>query len=398
MSGKDQPPLHAGDVIEVETERLAFGGEAVARFGNLVIFIPFAAPGERVRVRVTEIKKSFARAVVEEILRPSVERRAPLCPHFGECGGCQLQHISYPSQIEAKRDFIRDSLARIGRIEWSQEIKIHPSMEYGYRSRAQIKVEKHGSEFRIGFNRRSSHSVCDIENCPVLKGDLNSLLAALRKKLQSGDEMQASEFEIAASDAAVSLSPSMRGLPSGALEQRIGDFVYRFSPSVFFQGNAAMIEEMIAEATGGGRGALSIDLFAGAGLFTLPLARLYDRVTGIEADEKAVRFAEENLSLNGIHNVEFRCGEVERWLKNFETAEAIDFILLDPPRGGAWSAIEEIIRLRPERIAYVSCDPTTLARDLRKLLDSGFKLTRIVGFDLFPQTYHIETIAQLARG
>ncbi|MEW6212278.1 MAG: TRAM domain-containing protein, partial [Acidobacteriota bacterium] len=207
-------PLHAGDIIEVETERLAFGGDAVARARGLAIFIPFAAPGERVRVRVTQIKKNFARARIEEILRPSVERRAPLCPHFGECGGCQLQHISYRSQIEAKRDFIRDSLARIGRIEWPREIEIHRSTEYGYRSRAQVKVEKQGDHLRIGFNRRSSHSVCDIESCPVLKGDLNSLLAVLRKKLQSGDAPQASEFEIAASDAAVSLSPSTRGLPA----------------------------------------------------------------------------------------------------------------------------------------------------------------------------------------
>ncbi|MEW6211987.1 MAG: RsmD family RNA methyltransferase, partial [Acidobacteriota bacterium] len=157
-------------------------------------------------------------------------------------------------------------------------------------------------------------------------------------------------------------------------------------------------EEMIIEAVGEARGERAIDLYAGVGLFTLPLARLYSRVIGVESDEKAVRFAEENLSANGIHNVEFHRAQVERWLKNFATAERIGLILLDPPRGGAARAIEEIARLGPERIAYVSCDPATLARDLRKLLDAGYELKRVVGFDLFPQTYHIETVAQLARG
>ncbi len=397
MSGQQLPPPNAGDIIEVETERLAFGGEAVARLGGFTLFIPFAAPGERVRVRITEKKKNFARAVIEEILRPAVERRAPRCPHFGECGGCHLQHIPYTSQIEAKSEFIRDSLARIGRIEWADKIEIRRSVEYGYRSRAQIKVDRSGDQVRIGFNRRASHSVCDVESCPVLSDDLNSALTTLRSKLQSGDAPQKDEFEIAASREGVSISPSLEGLPTGALEQRVGDYTYRFSPSVFFQGNSLLLEEMIAESVGEKRGALAVDLFAGVGLFTLPMARLYKRVIGIEAEREAVRFAKENLAGNIIQNVEFHCAAVEHWLENFETTETIDFLLLDPPRSGAALAIEEIARLRPSRIAYVSCDPATLARDLRKILDAGYELKQISGFDLFPQTYHVETIAQLAR-
>lgn len=398
MSNEEQQSLHAGDIIEVETERLAFGGEAVARFGGLAIFIPFAAPGERVRVRVTQRKKNFARAVIEEIIRPSVERRAPLCPHFGECGGCQLQHISYEAQIEAKSDFIRDSLARIGRIEWRDKIEIRRSTEYGYRSRAQIKVEKQGDELSIGFNRRSSHSVCDIESCPVLTDDLNSSLTILRSKLQSGNALRSAEFEIAAGDAGVSISPSLPDLPSIALERKIGDYTYRFSPSVFFQGNSMLIEELITEAVGAATGSLAIDLFAGVGLFTLPLARLYDRVIGIESERQAVKFAEKNSVTNQVHNAEFHCATAQRWLRNFAPTETPDLVLLDPPRGGATETIEEVIRLKPSRISYVSCDPATLARDLRKILDAGYELKQIVGFDLFPQTYHVETIALLARG
>lgn len=398
MSSEDQQSLHAGDIIEVETERLAFGGEAVARFGGLAVFIPFAAPGERVRVRVTQRKKSFARAVIEEILRPSDERRAPRCPHFGQCGGCQLQHISYEAQIEAKSAFIRDSLVRIGRIEWADKIEICRSKEYGYRSRAQIKVEEQGDQLRIGFNHRSSHSVCDVESCPVLTDDLNSSLTILRRNLQSRDAPRPTEFEIAAGDAGVSMSPSMPDFLPLALEQKIGDFTYRFSPSVFFQGNSMLIEELITEAVGAATGSLAIDLFAGVGLFTLPLARLYTRVIGIESERQAVKFAEKNSVNNQVHNAEFHCAAAQRWLSNFAPTEAIDFMLLDPPRGGATGTIEEVIRLKPSRIAYVSCDPTTLARDLRKLLDSDFKLNRLIGFDLFPQTYHVETIALLARG
>ncbi|HEY7546123.1 MAG TPA: class I SAM-dependent RNA methyltransferase [Blastocatellia bacterium] len=395
MSREDQPSLHTGDVIEVETERLAFGGEAVARVGGLALFIPLAAPGERLKVRVTQKKKNFARALIEEIIRPSVDRRAPLCTHFGECGGCQLQHISYEAQIEAKSAFIRDSLRRIGHIEWKDDIEIRRSIEYGYRSRAQIKVEKQGDRLRIGFNRRLSHSVCDIESCPVLTDEINSSLAQLRSKLQSDNSP--AEFEIAAGDAGVSISPSLEGFTSSVIERRIGEYTYRFSPSVFFQANPNLLEGMIIEAVGEERGSLAIDLFAGVGLFTLPMSRLYKRVIGIEFDRDAVKLAEENLAENKIFNVEYHCAAVERWLKDFSTAEAIDFILLDPPRGGAAEAIREIARLQPKRIAYVSCDPATLARDLRSLLDAGFELKRVVGFDLFPQTYHVETIVLLAR-
>ena len=137
-----QNPLSVGDVVEVTTERLAFGGEAVARYDGLAVFVPFAAPGERLRIRITERKKNFARGVIEEILAPSPRRRAPACQHFGECGGCQLQHLTYDEQLKAKSSFVRDALARIGRIPWDREIEVRSAAEFGYRSRAQVKIER----------------------------------------------------------------------------------------------------------------------------------------------------------------------------------------------------------------------------------------------------------------
>ncbi len=165
--------LTRDDLIDVTVERLAYGGDGIARHGGLALFIPMAAPGDRLRVRVTEIKKSYGRAVIEEVLTPSPARREPACRHFGQCGGCQLQHINYGAQLEAKRDFVRDALNRVGRLGWAGEIEMFSAAEFGYRTRAQLKVERvAGGPLLVGFNRLSSHSICDVVTCPVLVPEL----------------------------------------------------------------------------------------------------------------------------------------------------------------------------------------------------------------------------------
>jgi 23S rRNA (uracil1939-C5)-methyltransferase len=395
----NQNPLSVGDVVEVTTERLAFGGDAVARHEGLAIFVPFAAPGERVRIRITEHKKSFARGVIEEILTPSPARRPPPCRYFGECGGCQLQHLTYEEQLKAKSAFVRDALVRIGRIDWNREIEIRSAAEFGYRSRAQVKIENGSDHLRIGFNHAASHRVCDVETCLVLAPELDRAMVELRATLKSGDPAfgPPAEVEMALGQTGVSVEPELIGFFSTPVTRRIGDAAYSFAPSTFFQVNSLLLEDFVKEATANRSGKLALDLYAGVGLFTLQLARTFDRVIGVESDPRAARFARQNISANNIANVEFHNSRVESLLKglNSQQQSAPDFVLLDPPRTGAAEAIEGIASLKPSRITYVSCDPATLARDLRKLLDKGYSLSNAVAFDLFPQTYHVETIATL---
>lgn len=401
--------LKIGDRIEVTTERLAYGGDAVARHEGLTIFIPMAAPGERLRVRVIERKKNYARAVLETIIEPSPLRRAPRCVYFGDCGGCQLQHLNYAAQLDAKAGFIRDALTRIGKIAWPADIPVLHADEFGYRARAQIKIRAayppSDQPPRIGFNRAASNTVCDVMSCPVLVPELDDALRSLRERAgtQAGADLaQLSEVEVAAGETGIAFAPAAGGLPSGQLVRTVGGLTYRFSPRTFFQGNVRLLETLIEEALNDYAGRLAIDLYAGVGLFTLPLARRFSRVVGVESHTEAAQFARHNIAANQVTNIALQHARVERWLADFAgkqtgEGEPVDLLLLDPPRAGAGEALAGIAALKPGRIVYVSCDPTTMARDLRGLLDAGYALDRVTGVDLFPQTFHIETVAHLHR-
>jgi 23S rRNA (uracil1939-C5)-methyltransferase len=402
--------LAVGDLVEVQTERLAYGGDAIARFEGLAIFIPLAAPDERLRVRITERKRNFARAIVEEVLAPSPSRREAPCRYFGLCGGCQLQHLTYRAQLEAKAAFVRDAVTRIGKLDWPHKIEVRGSLEFGYRARAQVKLEsvesQSGEEIRIGFSRAASHSVCDVEECPILLPELNQALTSLRTVVKESKEIRERAFsgrrigevEFAAGDFGVSFDPATGSLPGGNISRVICGATYRFSPATFFQVNPILIEALVEEAVSGPGGSSALDLYAGVGLFTVQLARKFERVVGIESDERSSEFARRNLAANGLENVKIYTGRTERILSEvLQTGRSSrhDLILLDPPRSGAAEAINHIAALKPARISYVSCDPTTLARDLGELTKAGYELIRVTAFDLFPQTYHVETVAHL---
>lgn len=397
--------LSAGDIIEVTTERLAYGGDAVARYNGLALFVPFAAPGERLRVRVTEVKKNFARAIIEQMVTAADSRREAPCRYFGECGGCQLQHINYEAQLRAKSGFVRDALERVGRLDWPHEIEVRHAGEFGYRARAQVKIERvDEAQTSIGFARAGSRSVCDVASCAILLPELDSALGALRNAVAEHPDLIAGPgtlggVNIAAGDSAVSFEPQVRGLPGGVLSRRVAGFTFRFSPATFFQANPLMLESLLTEAIGDESGSLAIDLFAGAGLFTLPLARRYTRVIGVESDRRSAAFARDNIAANKLSNADVYQASAAGWLEKFAARRnpAPDLVLLDPPRTGAADTIPHILSVKPGRITYVSCDPTTLARDLRKLLDAGYDLRKVVALDMFPQTYHVETVVKLER-
>jgi 23S rRNA (uracil1939-C5)-methyltransferase len=392
--------LKVGDTVEITTERLTYGGDAIARLNGLAIFVPFAAPDEKLLVRITERKSRFARATIEQIVQPSPSRREPPCKYFGDCGGCQLQHIDYSTQLESKVRFVHDAINRIAQISWPHKIEIRSAKEFGYRGRAQLKIDTRTK--KIGFNRAGSIDVCDVGSCPVLVPELEQALHSLRSTLENqteGNDPRRSQIEIAAGDDRVAFEPAIAGLTGGPIRRTVRQILYSFGPSTFFQGNTELLEALIEEAVGEQSGKLAVDLYAGVGLFTIPLARSFDRVIGVEGNDVASRFAAQNIAENRTINVEFHTSSVESWLKNAIGHKLVspDLLLLDPPRAGASEALPHLISLQPKRIVYVSCDPATLARDLKSLTAGGYELTRVTAIDLFPQTYHVETIVALER-
>ncbi len=393
-----------GESYEVAIEKLVYGGDGLAHVGSQAIFTPFAAAGDFARIRIVECERNYARGVIEELLDPSPLRRTPPCRHFGACGGCQLQHLDYPAQLEAKASFVRESLRRIGGIEWDAEIAVRSGPEFGYRSRAEIKVARdEEGRARIGYFRAGSHEVCEVESCPILLPAANRELQRLHAE-SSLIPNDATRVYLTAGDDEVIVTPA-NGEDSRAAEfdsmgtahQRIGGINYGFGVRSFFQGNRLLVEELIKEAVGDASGKFAVDLYAGVGLFSLRLAKTFEQVCAVEGNKTAANHGVENARLNGLNNVRYEPISVEAWLK-YKSAEAPrpDFALLDPPRAGAGvQVIERLAAMAPPALTYVSCDPATLARDLRLLVDYGYGIDSITMLDMFPQTFHVETVVRL---
>jgi 23S rRNA (uracil1939-C5)-methyltransferase len=394
-----------GDTIRLSIDRIAYGGDGVGRAEGLAVFVPFSAPGDLLDVHVVERKRNFARAAIDRIVTPSPTRREPRCRHFGDCGGCQLQHIDYPAQLQEKSRFVRDALTRVGHIDWPTEVEVRSADEYGYRDRARIRIARTTVEQRsvvtAGFTRGRSHDLCDVHECPVLVPELQRVFSEIRAALVLNSAPAPKEVDATVFGGRISCEPAIVGMDSTAVDRTYSGARYTFMPGVFFQSNRFLIDQLIEEATGVEPGRLALDLYAGVGLFTVHLARKFDKVTAVESDSRAVEFARLNLHGNGIKNVDTVNQRVEQWLeRNAGNAGALetgslDLILLDPPRTGAATAIGHIAELRPKTIKYVSCDPVTCARDLKQLTDAGYRLDRVIAFDMFPQTYHIESVATL---
>lgn len=444
--------------FEVKIEKLIYGGEGLAHHEGATVFIPYVLPAERVAALPIEQKKKFIRAQPETILEASPERIAAQCAHFGVCGGCNYQHIPYSQQLEYKKDILRETLRRIGRIDWTGAIPTHVSPQWEYRNRAQWKVrpahgtvrdsdengasdaggraKKEEASVAIGYFRANSTALCAVEDCSILAPSLLSALLALRQALAQGKlPLALREIEVFASEATEANPPKLlmtatfAGFPSrtaevaaefrkivpqiesllfhdpgrdrmelfgpGFLEYEAGGEKYRVGHFSFFQVNRFLAGAMAAEVAqkdAGGR--LALDLFAGVGLFSLPLAGRFERVVAVEANPAAARDLENNV--RGKGSIEVRNSDVDRFLERFK--EKPDLVVLDPPRAGMTpDGMRRLARIAPSRITYVSCDPSTLARDLAALVATGYDLAELQLFDLFPQTFHMETIARLHR-
>jgi 23S rRNA (uracil1939-C5)-methyltransferase len=381
--------------LEVTIESLAAGGDGVGHDASgRVVFVPFAAPGDRLRVQVVEEQGSFARGEIDAVLAPGEARVTPRCPVFGSCGGCAWQHVDYAAQLEAKRAMLREALERIGGIEAPPIEFVASPQPYGYRGRARVLAE--GGH--VGFRKRRSHDICAITACPLLAPPLDAALASLAAHPPAQD----GEWELAlGSDGAVrSIALGARASAAERIAVRAAGEQIEVSGGVFVQANA-LLQDTLAQTVldAAGQGAEALELFAGAGFFTLGLARRFARVAAVESDAAAALDLSRNCAAAGLRHVRVIEAPAEAVLAAFRTHRlAPDVVVLDPPRAGIGARMsEQLARLAAQRIVYVSCDPATLARDLRVLTQKRWALSRVIGFDLFPQTPHVEAVAVLTR-
>lgn len=381
--------------VEVTIERILPGGVGLAHAAGRTLFVALAAPGDIVRVRIDRLRGKLAFASIAEIIKASPVRVEPPCPYFGACGGCDFQQLNYQAQLDAKVEMVRDCLRRIAQVQDPPEIPITPSpSQWHYRLRANWQFDARTQA--LGFFERGSHQVCDVADCAVQAPELQQTFGQLRARIPSLPE-DLRDLEAATGDSGVSFSPALAGFPTADISRKIGAETYQFNAQSFFQVNVELLDRLVAAVTSNARGGTAIDLYCGVGLFTVPLARRFAFVGGVEANPDAARFARRNLAEARLPNGRVATQPVDEWLRtNARSFAPIDLLVLDPPRSGVdEGAIEGLLNLQPRQITYVSCDPATLARDLKALLAAGYSLDSVSALDMFPQTHHVETVIKL---
>ncbi len=415
-----------------------YGGDALAHHDGRTVFVPYAIGGELARVTPIEQKKKFVRAKIDQVIEPAADRVAAPCPQFGVCGGCNYQHMSYTAQLRNKTQILRETLSRIGRIEWAGEIAEHASPPLQYRNRAQWALRPVGSagKLEIGYFQQGSSTLAPTNVCPIIAPRLESVLAGLARACDegalprsvraieafvnsSGDELilnvSADRSAIAAEKLLPRLIPFTGEITSllvqdestekldlagpGHIVYEAAGNKYRVGHLSFFQVNRFLVDELTRAVVGEMKGELALDLYAGVGLFSLPLAANFKRVVAVEGNVAAVRDLEVNLK--DTPTARPRSSEVEAFLARWK--ETPELLVLDPPRAGISDVAAKRLRvIGPKTIVYLSCDPATLARDLAVLTrkeeaGSNYRINTLELYDIFPQTYHIEALATLQR-
>jgi len=426
-----------GDAVELAIEKAVYRGRGLGRVGGRVVFVPRSYPGDRVRARVTELHAGYAEASLVEVLEPAASRRQATCPQGAECPGCTYQEVAYEEQLRLKEAVLRESLARAG-AGWGGPVSLHPSPEPGWRVRATVHASagERGS-LRLGFRREGSHRILDFGGCQQLSEAVNATVPQLREALGRRHRLAASLRGIDLAESAdgsqrvVALATTLRpaeapqlagiagqvpGLTgfgvfchprrlqwlhgSPYVEARLGGLVLRAHVESFFQANRFLLEPLVATVTGlvpegGGR---ILDLYAGVGLFSLPLAARDGAVViAVEHAGTAAEDARENARRNRLDAVRVRAEDVATALAGVG-AEPGERVVLDPPRTGAGAEVVDAITARaPQAVVYVSCDPPTLGRDLARFAAAGYRPDAVHLFDLFPDTFHLETVVRLRR-
>lgn len=449
--------IRVGDRFPVTITGIAHSGAGVGRYRDVAVFVPYACPGDEVEAEVTELKRDMLHARLVRLTTPSPDRTAPACPVFGNCGGCQLQHISYERQLELKTELVREVLTRIGKFE---DPRVLPTLgmatPWGFRNKAQFPVGMRRGRMVAGFYGQGSHQLVPIETCPVQHPVNNRIMAeALKVAAKYGmaayDERTGEGFlrhilaKVAAEtgqgmaafvtnsrvfpqerEIAQEMTNRVPGLSSvvqnvntqrtnvilgqvtrtlageATIEDRIGGLRFRVSAESFAQTNPAQAKatyDVALAYADVGAADDAIDAYCGIGTITLLLARKARKVYGIENVEAAVNDARNNARINRINNVEFLLGDAEKVLPDLAgRGVRPKSLVLDPPRKGVdHQVVQAALAMAPERIVYVSCEPATLARDLAKLAAGGYRLIEVQPVDMFPHTAHVETCSLLAR-
>lgn len=408
--GKDAAAVGARLVdveeVEVTVEKLVAGGEGIARWQGVPIFVPRSAPGDRLRLRLTDRRPDYGRGEIVEILEPGPGRREAPCAVFEHCGGCDLQHLEDALQVRLKAQAVVETLSRLGRIGPPENLRVVAGDAWGYRLRTQLHADRPEGDQRprVGYFARGSHELVPVDACPILVPELEDLLPGLPRRLDQGleeGERPPSRLDLAAGDdGRVSTAPVAGDLPHGEIEITVGAFTYRFDARCFFQSHrgllGTLVETVLGEpppAAGEERSGAAYDLYCGVGLFTLPLARRYRTVAGVEGDRLAVRYARRNVRASAMSGVEIEGMAVESWVKMLP--DGVDRVVVDPPRAGLKGPVlKALLERRPRWITYVSCHPAALARDLAKLV-RAYRLDSLTLLDLFPQSGHMEAVVQL---
>jgi 23S rRNA (uracil1939-C5)-methyltransferase len=424
-------------------ESIAFGGEGILRYQGLVVFLPFTAPGDEVLFEILRQKKNYALGKVLQIITPSALRTAPACPHFGYCGGCQLQHLEYPAQLEIKRKFIKDAFSRIA----EAQVKIGPIIPaekcWAYREHVRLTVRSDEGKLKAGYIGHDHNSFIPISECPIFVDSLNPILSEIQNLLSEWKSTTIpsslrlfkrqdrfllifyfpsllSSEEIKQIREALHKSPHWEGIilsdphhrssslsafPDSMLEEtnysiEVEGLKFRFSPLGFIQNHleqsVLMYRYILEQVQATTQSAL--DLYCGIGITSLLLAQRGIKTLGVESHSDTVTMAKQNARENSTPLAEFYCGKVEDLLGKLFKKGRFDLVLLNPPRIGlTHRVVSEIIRAKPQRLIYTSCMPATLARDIRFFIKNGYQISSAQGFDMFPQTTHVETVSVLDR-
>jgi len=431
------------DELQLLIEKLVYGGDGLGHADGNTVFAPYVLPAEEIRAEITSRKKKLVWAKPLEILKPSADRTKPVCPHFGTCGGCHYQHATYDAQVKLKLEILRETLSRMGGVNWTGEIKTHTAEPLHYRNRAQWAV-RNANPRALGYYLPESNAIVPIDRCDVLSPALADTFSRLQE-LSRGASLPQEALEIEAfvdsADCGVALNvafkeftkpvpeltklfheavPALQSLllldqkknrfelsGPGYLIQEAGGYQFRVSHLSFFQVNRFLIEDLLNTVVAGATGDLALDLYAGVGFFTLPLTKTFQRVVSVDSNLSATRNLRENAD-TADKSIVSQHVQTEEFLKT--ATEAPDFVVLDPPRAGLGQvSAQKLADLGPKEIAYLSCDPPTLARDLAILLQTPrkpadatpathrYEIQSVDFFDLFPQTFHIETLVRLRR-
>lgn len=427
--------LTVDQMIEGEIETIAFGGEGILRYRGFVVFVPFTAVGDRISCRITQIKRSFAKGTLIELKYASRYRKEPLCPYFGTCGGCQLQHLNQEAQLKYKLSAVTDALKRIGHLSIPSFSIIPAAANWSYRRHITLHLKAKNGGFEAGYIGQDNHSLVVVQTCPIFNEPHHSIIKQLQQlveQLPNPSQLQGKviilknhrnqfilsfQFDpkftvnLKIFQAALQQWPDLAGIivqtPDEHIflgdpysEEKIEGLTFRFSPQTFIQNHpeqSVNIYRQICQLAGQSLHQHVLDLYCGFGITSLLLAQQGHFVTGIEMNLEAIRFAQENAAFNHLKNVQFMQGDVEkvvpRWLKTHQT----NLIIVNPPRQGlSKNVVQMLLKASVDSLVYVSCMPSTLARDL-SILCEQYQLQEGRIYDMFPQTAHVETLVYLTH-